>query len=307
MYFQVHIGLWDEEEDLTDDGQVLHDDQESIRISWRGRDPESGIKCYLVAIGVKHNKEKVYPFTRYGTDSTALIRDIHFNSTRESNISYVVTVRAENGAGLLSDFGFSKQIYVQKANVPGTVFDGRTVYHDSQYTTDRTSFAASFFGFESESCNIIGYEWAIGTEAFATNVLTYTNYGIVMQNVTHGYMQINNELYENTKYFVTVRAVTGCRDQYIISSSDGIILDTTPPTVSFEEAAENDTSLVLHRGVWYQDAIDTISITANATDAQSVDSVKWALGPLPASTDLKDYTSDYADLSNAVSLVLVKL
>ena len=301
--FQVHIGLWDEEEDINEKGQVLHDDQKSIRVSWRGRDPESGIKSYFVAIGVQHDLEKVYPFTRYGTDTTAQIRDIQFNSTTESHIIYVVSVRAENGAGLKSDIGYSKPIYVQKANVPGIVFDGRTVYHDSQYTVDRTSLAASFYGFESESCNIIGYEWAIGTETFGTNVLTYTNYGVVMQNHTHGYMQIHTELYENTKYFVTVRAVTGCRDQYILSSSDGIVLDTTAPTLSFEESIENDTTLVLYRGVWYQDTTDSLRISANASDAQSLDSAKWAIGSLPLSKDLNDYSNDYTFLSNTVYLV----
>ena len=299
--FKVHIGLWSEEENVNDVGQVLHDNKNSIRVSWRGRDSESGIKHYFVAIGVQQDIEKVYPFTSYGKETSVLIQNIHMNSTEESTVSYIVAVQAENGAGLLSDIGYSKPIYVQKANVPGIVFDGRILYHDSQYTNDRTSLAASFYGFESESCNIIGYEWAIGTDAFATDVQSYTNYGVVMQNHTHGYMQINSEFQENMKYFVTVRAVTGCRGQFIISSSDGILLDSVAPIISFDKSVENDTNLVLYEGVWYQDNTDSINIKVNATDKQDIESVEWALGSLPLLTDLNDYTRDYADLSNAVS------
>ena len=119
--------------------------------------------------------------------------------------------------------------------VAGVVFDGRTLYHDEVYTTDRTSLAGSFYGFESDTCNIQGYEWAVGTEAFGTNILTYTNYGVVMEDESHGYMQVHTELFENSVYYITVRAITGCRDEYIVASSNGITLDTKSPTVTFSK------------------------------------------------------------------------
>ena len=37
-------------EELTD-GVVYHNDQGNLPASWKGRDPESGIDHYLVAIG----------------------------------------------------------------------------------------------------------------------------------------------------------------------------------------------------------------------------------------------------------------
>ena len=290
-----------EEEDTNEYGQVLHDDQNGIRVSWSGRDSESGIKSYLVAVGTPTSPENLLPFTNYGTDTNSYISNIHFQSTKESNITYIVSVVAVNRADLRSPAGRSKTIYIQKANVPGVVFDGRTMFKDAQYTFDRTSLAASFFGFESESCNILYYEWAIGTEAFGTSVLTYTNYGVVMHNATYGFMQIHTDLYENTKYFITVRAVTGCRDQYILSSSDGITLDTMPPSVSFTAELKNDTSLVLQNGVWYQGTTDSIGVTANVTETQELASVGWALGSLPFANDVRNYTSEYSLLTNVIS------
>ena len=291
-----------EEEELNDHDQILHDDQNGIRVSWWGRDSESGIKYFNVAIGTSVGDESLLPFTSFGTANTAYISDIHFQSTRESNITYVVSIIAINGAGLSSPIGHSKQIYVQKANVPGVVFDGRNIYQDSKYTTDRTSIAASFYGFESESCNIIGYEWAIGTEAFGSSELSYTSYGLVMDNKTHGFMQINMELFEQAQYFVTVRARTGCRDQYILSSSDGIILDITPPTVDFETKLANDTAIVDYDGVLYQDTTDSLAIIANVSEDQELISSSWALGSLPLSSNLKRFTSEYSVVTNAISL-----
>ena len=296
-----------EEEELNEDGNVLHDDQDGIRVSWSGRDSESGIKAFMLAIGTAETPDSLLPFTNYGTDTTSYIRNIHFETTSTSNITYIVSVKAINGAELVSSVGCSKPIYIQKANVPGIVFDGRSVYQDEMYTYDRTSLAASFYGFESESCNIIGYEWAIGTAAYGTDVLTYTNYGVVMQNETHGYMQIHTELYENTKYFVTVRAVTGCHEQYILSSSDGITLDRTPPTIRFEAEPNNDTEVILHNGVWYQDTVDSIKISANATDKNNIASTQWALGSLPLSSDRHGYIDDYSVLTSAVMLEPGKL
>ena len=291
-----------EEEEINDHGQILHDDQNGIRVSWWGRDSESGIKDFIVAIGTSRDIESVLPFTSFGTAKTAYISDIHFQSTRESNITYIVSIKAINGAGITSPIGQSKQIYVQKGNVPGVVFDGRNVYKDSKYTTDRTSIAASFYGFESESCNIIGYEWAIGTGAYGSNELSYTNYGLVMDNKTHGFMQINMKLFEEAQYFVTVRARTGCRDQYILSSSDGIILDITPPTVDFETKLQNDTVIVDRDGVLYQDTTDTLAITANVSEDQELISSSWALGSLPLSSDVKNFTSEFSVVTTAISL-----
>lgn len=300
---QVHIGLMKDEEELDENGNVLHDDQNGIRVSWSGRDSESGIKNYLIAIGTESHTESVTTFTSYGDAITAYIKNIYLNTTKETGIRYKVSVIAVNGAGLESDVGESKPIYVQKANVPGIIFDGRNLYQDEMYTTDYTSIAASFYGFESESCNIISYEWAVGTSEYGTDIQTYTSYGLVMLNETHGQSQIHIELFEDTKYYITVRAVTGCRDEYILASSDGITLDRVPPEVIYDTDDSNDTITTNANGVIYQGSTDTLSITANVTDKNSIASARWALGSLPLLDDRHSYTEDFSDLTSVVSLV----
>ena len=291
-----------EEEDVNEAGEVVHSDQHGILVSWSARDSESGIHHYSVAVGTSDNAEQLLPFTNYGSDTTAYINNIHFETSEESGITYIVSVVAVNGADISSPAGVSKSIFIQKANVPGVVFDGRRLYEDEEYTFDRSSLAASFYGFESESCNILRYEWAIGKEAYGTDILTYTNYGLVMQNFTHGHMQIHIGLSENVKYFITVRAVTGCREEYIVSSSNGITLDTTPPVVTFIDKTDDDTALVLHNGVWYQDTTDTIDFTADVNDSQEVVSSEWTLGSVPEAADLHLLTNDLPSITNVIML-----
>lgn len=212
-------------------------------------------------------------------------------------------MKAINGAGLESPIGKSKKILVQKANIPGVVFDGRNRFTDDMYTIDHTSIAASFHGFESERCNIVSYDWAIGTSEYGTDIQTFTKYGLVMLNDTHGQCQIHTELFEDTTYYITVRAVTGCNDEYILSSSDGITLDRNPPTIIFEEIESNDTSTSIVNGVMYQASTDTLALSSNVTDKHSIASVQYALGSLPLLDDLHPFTDNFEDLTSVVTLM----
>lgn len=157
-----------------------------------------------------------------------------------SNV-YRIHVIVENGAGINSTVNREKTVYIMKKNVPGVVYDGREHLKDKDFTSDKTSIAMSFIGFESESCNIVQYEWAVGYQPLVYDVLPFTDYGIVMLNDSFGQGQISVQLYEDSTYYITVRARTGynCKvGQYILSTSDGIKLDTTPPQVRMTEFGE---------------------------------------------------------------------
>ncbi|KAH3708787.1 hypothetical protein DPMN_068246 [Dreissena polymorpha] len=303
--FKVKVGLPTEDEEV-DQGKVLHNDQYGIRLSWSSMDSESGISKYEVAVGTNYSIEKILPFTDYGTDTTAYISNIFLEPFTTAGTLYVVTVKASNGAELVSDMGVSKEIKVQKANIRGVVFDGRSLFEDESFTTDHTSIASSFYGFESESCDIIHYDWAIGRTEFGTDILTYTNYGLVMLNDTHGQCQIHIELFEDVTYYITVRAVTGCpnkKEKYIVSSSDGITLDRVAPKAIFRVEASNDTIVYIQDNVIYQSVTDSIAIVGNISDNHEIQSLEWSLGSLPSLADIKQFTHDLTSLTSVASLV----
>jgi len=286
---------------------VLHNDQHGIRVSWSAHEPESNVDGFFVAIGTTDSRESVLRFTEFGTESTAYINNIFFELSNRPDSAlttlFVISVKAINSAGLVSEIGESKHIFVQKANVPGIVFDGNKLYEDVSFTNDHTSVSASFYGFESEACNIISYDWAIGRTEYGTDVMTYTEYGLVMNNNSHGQAQIHLELYEDVKYFVSVRAATGCAGQYIVSCSDGIILDRKAPEVSFNIIPENDTTIISLGNVIYQAGSDSLNLIGNVSDRNGITETEWGLGTLPSLTDQLVYTSELTEITNVAQLV----
>ncbi|WAR20773.1 DNER-like protein [Mya arenaria] len=299
----VHIGLPKDDEELDDDGNVVHNDQNGIRVSWSGRDPQSDIETFFVAVGTEASPESILPYTDFGKKTTAYINNIFFNPSEGNGTSttYKVYVNATNGAGLTSEAGESKPIFVHKANVPGIVFDGRNLYEDEAFTIDHTSIAASFYGFESDSCDIIGYDWAIGTTEFGTDVLSYTDFGMVMNNKSHGQCQIHTELFEDVTYYISVRAVLGCHEEYIVSCSDGITLDRIAPAVTYETHTE--AAITTINNVIYQSTTDSLGITGNTADRNGVSLVEWSLGTLPALDDKHQITRDLSALTSVAALV----
>lgn len=278
---------------MDEAGNVLHNDKSGIRVSWYGIDSDSGVKKYSVAIGTKNEPEMVLPFTDFGEDTSGYIRNIDFKTTSDTGVYYIVSVIATNGAGLESDVGISKNIFVQKANVPGIVFDGRRLFKDAKYSRDKASVSGSFYGFESEACGILKYEWAIGTSAYSSNVLTYTTFGLVLLNTTHGQCQINMEVNEGAIYFITVRAVTSCEGEYILSASDGIIVDRTAPSIYW---AINDTHVVQYNNVLYQKSPSLFSVQPSIFDINGVETAMFGLGSGPGLTDLQSFTLNFESL-----------
>lgn len=154
------------------------------------------------------------------------------------------------------------------ANVPGQVWDGRDVFQDAAFQHDVTSLAMSFSGFASEACGIVGYEWAVGSQPFLSDVMPFTEFGIVMANSSAGFAQAHLELEEGATYHVTVRAVTGdgCHEEAILSCSDGLTVSSTPPAVAAftETGASVDDVSTGH--VVYQGVADSVDATWNVTD-----------------------------------------
>ncbi|KAL3857351.1 hypothetical protein ACJMK2_012027 [Sinanodonta woodiana] len=293
---KVHIGRPMDEEELDELGHVLHASQSSITVSWRAFDPESGIEKVMLAIGTipGNMTGSDGSLTITSDDSVAELSGLKLQPTTGNDSIYYVSVQVINKAGLKSSVEHSKPIKILKANVAGTVYDGTTELEDIDFSSDVTTVTMSFNGFESEACNIIGYEWAIGFVPYGSDVLPFTDYGIVMINDTFGHAQINIQLYDNQLYFSTVRARTGhnCHEQYIVSTSDGFKVDTTGPRIDFIVANNTYTSEAAYDlfKTSYQDQTDSIYLTWNVTDLSGVNDVIVSVGHLPYSRDKYNLT-----------------
>ena len=292
---QVLIGQSGEDEELDDTGlNVLLDTPESITVHWIAKDLQSGLENIHVAIGTAQGLTDLKSWQVFPGDSkSAFIDNLELVPFLDSKQYYYAVMKVKNKAGDFSTVKSSKPIYVQKANVPGVVFDGRDMLKDADFQHDKYSIAASFIGFESEACNIVGYEWAVGSKPYYSDKLPFTDYGIVMHNTTFGHAQIHLDLYESETYYVLVRARTGhrCKDEYIVSSSNGIMVDTRPPTYTFDLVNDTYTPRPVesYPNV-YQTQENNIDIQWNATDDSGIKTTSVMVGDLPFSANIYNAT-----------------
>ncbi|XP_060074374.1 uncharacterized protein LOC132554093 [Ylistrum balloti] len=287
---KVHIGLPKEDEEVDELDRILHVDPSILTVSWVGQDPESGIDRVYLGIGTSQGDISITgEFLEFdGSEKILTVNNLALETFSETNRIYYVSIKVTNGAGMVSNIVSSKPIIVLKANIPGQVSDGRQESVDEDYTVDRSSLAVTFAGFESEACNIIKYEWAIGSDAYMSDVLPYTGYGLMVHNSSHGQAQIHMDLTEGKTYYVTVRAHPGhnCHEEYIVSSSDGIKLDTSPPEINYIGPELDDTHYVHHDNVFYQSYVDSLDIVWNVSDHSDIKMMSLSAGSLPYMTDV---------------------
>ncbi|XP_061168902.1 uncharacterized protein LOC133178171 [Saccostrea echinata] len=284
---KVHIGLLDEEEEV-EDGYVQHANLHSIRVSWIGDDPESHIQKFYVAIGTSQGDvSATNGYIDMKTETSADIKASLLTFYESGEIYYVV-VKAENGAGILSLPLYSRPIKILKENVPGVIYDGREPFSDEDNTNDRFSIAMHFQGFSSELCNIVKYEWAIGSKPYYSDINEYTEYGIV-HNETHGKAQTHVQLNENQAYHITVRAKTGhnCHEEFIVSTSDGITTDFSPPKISNIVPVNTENNFFDSVSqCFFQSYVDSFEYKWNVTDQSELQFENYSVGSLPLTNNV---------------------
>ncbi|KAJ8312545.1 hypothetical protein KUTeg_009918 [Tegillarca granosa] len=296
----------------TADGSRYQSSKDKLNLKWKFDDSDSGIKEYRFFINqMMHGiKSRFWPQHEQFTTTTpasqfqALMNKEINGLSLTDGAKYSVHVTAINGAlmstsheseGVIVDT--SPPVITKKANIPGVIYDGRDQFIDTDYTIDKTSVALSFAGFESEACNIVSYEWAIGSEPYQSDILPYTDYGLVLHNKTHGHAQIHVQLYEDSKYYTSVRAKTGhnCHDAYIVSTSDGLKLDTKKPVFDYIGPDGNDTRYVNKHDTLFQSFSDSVDLIWSLNDNSPTQDVLFSAGRLPFKTDFHVISSTKDD------------
>ena len=304
---QVQLAGLGEEEEVNDDDEVELADGEPLRVTWSPHDGESGIQTTVLCVGPAGSSECLSSLPDVQTIDGSLPSTISFKdgnltvSSSENKTLYQVYLVATNRAGLQSDLAASKPFLVLKANVAGVVLDGRDS-EDVDFSHDIASIAITFSGFSSEACGLVGYEWGVGTSPFATDVLPYTDYGLVVDEAGHGFAQTHIMQFEGQKYYSTVRAKTGhsCHEEYVVSSSDGFTVDTTPPAISYRVGARHVTS----QEVVYQSAGDHLAVSWRVDDAGGVNETRLItdiFGSNPQSSEVDAVPTEPVKISTTPS------
>ncbi|XP_072034301.1 uncharacterized protein [Amphiura filiformis] len=296
-------------------GYVYQSDRFGIKASWRGRDPESKIMSYWVAVGSDLYSSDIREFRSEGQGSAGYISDLNLNLTNnnecENNCQpvYYVCVKAQNGAGEYSDVVCSSPIKVVAADNTGYVMDGpqqSLTDGDVDAQIEANAVTITFFGFASTLNGLRSYQWAIGTTPGGEDIQPYTTDGIVLttknsndSDITglpgNGKAQAHVGLGHGISYFSSVRAVTGS-GEVLESSSDGFNVDQTPPDIRIQELGKHkfnpELRLNEYTGPLYDD--DPSSITASWTVTETESAIKdidYYVATYPFGKDVSNVTS----------------
>jgi C1A family cysteine protease len=201
---------------VNDEGQFTGSSS-SLTANWSSFDLDSDISEYQYAIGTSKGGTNIMPWTSAGTSTTMTLDSLALMNS----YTYYFSVKAKNGADLWSAVGYSDGIRVDltKPNKP-------TVKDEGIATSSTSSLYASWSTTDSIS-GVAEYQYQIlEGSTTGTIIRDWTSAGTNTSVTADGL-----SLMQNKKYFFGVKAKDKVGLISDVGYSDGILVDTTPPTL----------------------------------------------------------------------------
>ncbi|ESO83749.1 hypothetical protein LOTGIDRAFT_168990 [Lottia gigantea] len=195
-------------------------------VRWeRFHDPHSSIKHYTVQIGTCPGCDDVLPQTETRTRHNFTFTNIRFIS----GIKYFTMVTGCNMAELCSSISSDGFIIDVTPPIRGHVIDG-TRDADIDFQASRTFIGGKWYGFKDSESSIEKYEWRVGTSKGGSEILKPESLP-VLEIIYRSNLPLLQHLPVDIPLYITVTAYNkaGLSSE---STSDGFIIDTTPPTVT---------------------------------------------------------------------------
>ncbi len=270
--------------------QAFQSSTTTLSANWTGFfDPDSVVVSYDWGIGTTPGATDVRAFTPMGLATSGGVSSLSLSG----GTLYYSTVRAWNPSGLSTTSTSDGVMVDTTPPVAGYVNDGTGT--DLGYQASTTSLSANWDSFVDPESGIVDYEWAIGTTPGAQDVQAFLSMGIVTTG-TNGSLTLT----PGATYYSTIRATNGV-GQTAIATSDGVGIDTTPPTadsgfVNDGDAADLDLQ------------ISPTSLSANWGGFEDPESAiggySWAVGTTPGGTDVRGFV-DVGGATTATDPALV--
>ncbi|MBP6964471.1 MAG: PQQ-binding-like beta-propeller repeat protein [Armatimonadetes bacterium] len=258
---------------VTDEGDFTSS-SDSLHASWTASDTESGIAGYEYAIGTTPGASDTLGWTTAGSSTEATATGL----TLSDGATYYFAVRAKNNAGLWSAAGASDGILVDLSAPSSPV-----VTDDGDATASPDTLHASWSASDLQS-GVVEYLYAIGTSPGSSDVAGWTSAGTEAEITRSGL-----SLASGTTYYLAVKAKNGAGLWSEVGSSDGILVDLTPPI----------TPIVVDDGEFTASA-DTLHASWHSSDAETgVAEYQYRIGTAPGLDDVAPWTS--AGLSTEIA------
>ncbi|XP_028399031.1 uncharacterized protein LOC114522524 [Dendronephthya gigantea] len=203
---------------------------ESVTVSWpQFLDEHSGMLKYQWSIVERNKKTAVLWKDVPGVklDTTTTLSSLSLKNNKE----YQLTIRGINNAGLHADIKSPIIIPLSQTDL-GTVSDGKDPTIDIDYQTNTSEVHATWKGFETPSVKVRAYFYAIGS-CIQGNYHVTNNQFIPVSPATATSLKIQGlNLINGQRYCVKIKAENLAGVQTEAVSSDGFIVDVTPPDVT---------------------------------------------------------------------------
>ena len=205
-----------------------------FNIFWRGfYDAESGIESFSATLGRAPGNADLSNWIHTGSSTDARIGPV--DNLQHGDLVFA-SVRAIDRAGLVTEAYSEALLLDMTAPVPSLVFDGQNPGTGERHQTTRDFIAANWLPFREDVGDIVEYQWAVGTSRGQSDTLDFSSVGkSLFASSTHASLQ------PGKTYFVTVRArnTEGLQAE---ASSNGILIDTSPPLAGQVIASEGSPS-----------------------------------------------------------------
>ena len=227
---------------------------------------------------------------RLGTGLITSFKNTNLNRARTatnlnlvSGESYCAVVRGYNEAGLYAQVNSDCVLIDHDAPKAGTVNDGH--FRDVDFQSEDTMIAANWNGFTdgNKGSGIMEYKYKV-TDNHGSTVVPWTSAGNATNITLNGLL-----LQNNTKYFVTVKAVDAVGLTTDITS-DGVAVDTTHPVFTGKVVVTGVVDLVNGTPCVYISSLSLVTVQwIGFYDAHSgIQRYEWAIIPSDKSLSNSD-------------------
>ena len=227
---------------------------------------------------------------RLGTGLITSFKNTNLNRARTatnlnlvSGESYCAVVRGYNEAGLYAQVNSDCVLIDHDAPKAGTVNDGH--FRDVDFQSEDTMIAANWNGFTdgNKGSGIMEYKYKV-TDNHGSTVVPWTSAGNATNITLNGLL-----LQNNTKYFVTVKAVDAVGLTTDITS-DGVAVDTTHPVFTGTVVVTGVVDLVNGTPCVYISSLSLVTVQwIGFYDAHSgIQRYEWAIIPSDKSLSNSD-------------------
>ncbi|XP_076085327.1 uncharacterized protein LOC143056126 [Mytilus galloprovincialis] len=194
---------------------------------WEGfHESHSTIKDYFVSVGTCPSCEDVLQQQAIGITYDFTLENIHLGT----GLRYYTTVTGCNTADMCTTVTSDGVIIDNSPPTAGVVQDG-TGFYDISYQSMVIYLSAKWYGFDDPQSGLQKYVWRAGLKPGYGDIVSPIELHLTETATLLNSTSYNLDLPVNKRIFVTVRAYNKA-GLWCESSSNGFIVDNTPPVIS---------------------------------------------------------------------------